>query len=79
MSEWEPIETAVKDGRFYDTYNAHNGERRVSQWIEVPEFMLFKFEGGMKWSGWDYQWGNKPTHCKPMPMPSPQPKETGDE
>ncbi len=61
---WQPIETAKKDGRFIDGYNAHNGERHVCRWIEPQP-------GGLtEWPPFDGQWGNHPTHWKPLPLPS---------
>lgn len=77
MSEWQPIKHAIKDGRFYDTWNAYNGERRISRFVGPDEPGVFRNtlhprEG--HWEGWSYNWGNAPSHCKPMPQPTPNNK-----
>jgi hypothetical protein len=71
--EWQPIETAPRDGRFIDGFNAHNGERHVSRWDEKHRGANYT-----NWWPWDGNWGNEPTHWKPLPdwKPMPKPQET---
>ena len=68
MSAWESIETAPKDGRFIDSYNAHNGVRMVTRWVGANHVDM-QYLGISPWAGWDGQWGNEPTHWLPMPDP----------
>lgn len=65
---WQPIETAPRD-RFIDSFNAYNGERRVTRWDENHWGL------DCKWAGWDGNWGNTPTHWMPMPEPPTGPDQ----
>lgn len=65
--EWHLIDSAPRDGRFIDSYNAHNGERRVTKWIGANHVDV-QFGIASPWAGWDNQWGNQPTHWLPLPM-----------
>ena len=59
---WYPIETAPKDGQFIDGYNAYNGTRHVSHWNETWAGL------NTKWVPWTGNWGDAPTHWKPLPQ-----------
>lgn len=54
---WILIAKAPKDGRPIDSLNIRNNERRVTRWDEDWPGL-----SGVKWRGWDGQWGNSPTH-----------------
>jgi len=80
-ADWQTIDTAPKDGRFIDSYNAHNGERRVTKWVGTNG----RGWGILSpWEGWDGQWGNEPTHWLPTPdattkvVRNPPPPPNGD-
>lgn len=63
--EWLPISEAPKDGTFIDAYNSRNGERCVSRWKDHG----VSHSQGAGWTGFDYQWGNEPTHFQFLPKP----------
>ena len=63
MNEWQPIETAPKDGRWVlvfipEAYNWHYGERHCAKWVSRE-------------SGWSMPGigGLSPTHWMPLPEP----------
>lgn len=75
MNEWVPIYTwqrianAPKDGRFIDSYNAHNGERRVTRWVGEHSDPMVHNNILSPWAGWGGNWGNGPTHFQELPQP----------
>ena len=74
MNEWQPIETAPKDGTQFlafakDSMSATRDYYGVAQWAEAnPDFA---------WSveGWFWSYATRPTHCMPLPAP---PKTEGN-
>jgi hypothetical protein len=62
MSDWRTIDTAPRDGRFIDGYDARTGERRVCRWDETHEATNYTF-----WWPWYAGRGGGPTHWKPLP------------
>lgn len=64
MSEWQPIETAPKDGR--------------QVLIACPEYIHIAFWNGASWDDGDFQdnLGTFWTHWMPLPNPPATEKET---
>ena len=60
--EWQPIETAPKDGKEVILFAAprHYG---IGFFTECPREMV----GGPLF--WDWDWGHQPTHWLPLPPP----------
>lgn len=72
---WKTIDSAPKDGRFIDSFNCYNGERRVTRWEPSYNQMV----GEEKWINWNGDWGNNPTHWTSLPMPPVNnPVDNGD-
>lgn len=69
MSEWQPIDTAPRDGSFIDAYDAHNGDRFVSRWIKHPPEMAEAVGREGQWLGFTYQFSDGPTNWMPLPPP----------
>jgi hypothetical protein len=67
MTDWQPIETAPKDGTHILIYDAY-GECSVVYW--------FTYDNGND-CGWTYDGGDRfdPSHWMPLPDP---PKETNE-
>lgn len=71
MSEWQPIETAPKDGTKILVWT-HHDEVEVSEWYESKGETYEPVEGTEYFrpvtkvyhSGWN---GNTPTHWMPLP------------
>lgn len=62
MSEWQPIETAPKDGTWFLAYEA-----------DVPMYTAHWDEDG--W--YDLEWKCRPTHWMPLPEPPSGPSAQG--
>jgi len=65
--EWQPIETAPKDGTFVLVYAPNVGEPRVTvgSWDREPDE-----EGGQRWRDDLFAWDTiEPTHWKTLPEP----------
>lgn len=62
MSEWQPIETAPKDGEivlgYWHNGEMHTGQMRKGEWLPA-------------WDNQDHDW-NIPAYWMPLPEP-PQP------
>lgn len=74
MSEWQPIETAPKDGTVIIVWTNHD-EVEVTSWYQtkgygyepVPGTEFFReVRGKVLYEGWN---GNTPTHWMPLPEP----------
>jgi hypothetical protein len=76
MSEWQPIETAPKDGTFVDLWFPENGSHIVSRRIASCRWKE-DLPGGPAWfaqsGGGGWNMGRKATHWMPLPSP-PSPK-----
>lgn len=81
--EWQPIETAPRDGRYIIASRFRNGDElcwvQHSRWITVAE--IIEMQGGDE-DDWDAGWteGNEeeepiyPTHWMPLPPPPTTPQ-----
>jgi hypothetical protein len=75
--DWQPIETAPKDGTRFDVWLRHpGGDRRViNAWFSVVEKEFVSPDGyylySMKPYGSDH-WLQYPTHWMPLPEPPKQ-------
>lgn len=72
MNEWQPIETAPKDGTEILTVNIH-GDIQITEWYSVTrddyvhiEGEIYRKEITLWHEGWN---GNNPTHWMPLPAP----------
>lgn len=82
MSEWQPIETAPKDGTLIILSWLEDGEPQEQwpcQWGHIQRNGFFPGKVGM-WTAPDgsYTWGDShpdgaPTHWRPFPTPPVQP------
>lgn len=66
MSDWQPIETAPKDGQFIAFARGASGSPMdvfygVAEWVE-------KKSGGFV-EGWFWNYAIRPTHWMPLPEP----------
>lgn len=72
MMEWQPIETAPKDGTFIDVWcsGLHNpaGARETDAYWDGTQWMCKMFERGGPFTVGFYV-TDKPTHWMPLPPP----------
>lgn len=68
--EWQPIETAFKDGTQILVYTVH-GDIELTYWFEIQQPRFEEIENGLfkkvyddPITGWN---GNIPTHWMPLP------------
>lgn len=78
MSEWQPIETAPKDGTKILVACAYGGVE-ISEWCELERFHWEHVDGNL-WRKVEEEpscfWNsNHPTHWMPLPPPPPSTKE----
>jgi hypothetical protein len=73
--EWQPIETAPRDGTFVDLWFPHNGEtlqsRRVAdcRWLKIKAFEADSLYAWFAQSGGRAFRMDGPTHWMPLPEP----------
>lgn len=75
MSDWQPIETAPKDGTQILVYTVH-GDIELSEWFVTETVVhdpvivngetLYRHREEAYYSGWN---SNEPTHWLPLPPP----------
>jgi hypothetical protein len=71
MSNWQPIETAPKDGRGFIAYNEFTGPYITAATQPSPDGeVLFPMHG---WRGVPGTWFPVPTHWQPLPEPPDSP------
>lgn len=81
MSEWQPIETAPKDGRWvliYGGKSIHDPQdgSRTFECICDTVIQAFLNSSG-KWEGMVDGWTYTPTHWRPLPPPPLHPPQPG--
>lgn len=67
MGEWQPIETAPKDGTRFWAYDPTSEEKQMACW--------WQNDFGM-WEGWMNVWDNEPNPTHWMPLPDPPKPES---
>lgn len=65
MAEWQPIETAPKDGNVIILAD-HRGRVVASCWTGDEEYPWEFLDGSDTTNGWD---AHRPTHWQPLPEP----------
>ena len=72
MSEWQPIETAPKDGTWVLLFDPEDEYAHVGAFVEFPateDHPLVKHWGGIYISGKGFMSWMNPTHWMPLPEP----------
>lgn len=84
MNEWQPIETAPKDGQYIIAGRFRNGDElcwvKHSRWMAAQE--IAEFEGGDE-EDYEAAWADGedagepcyPTHWMPLPAPPQEPQQ----
>ena len=67
MSEWQPIETAPKDGRQFLAYA--KGQMIPRHFIAVAQWASADPDFPQSVDGWFWPYAIRPTHWKPLPEP----------
>lgn len=64
MSNWRPIETAPKDGRYILLLKP--------AWYHAPRWFVARWQDTGLTAGWQHYYGPEPTHWMPLPPPPAQ-------
>lgn len=75
MSEWQPIETAPKDGTHVDLWACSGGDPRFGDRYTDAAFIRGKWRYSSGADGW-LEVSYMPTHWMPLPNPPATEKET---
>jgi hypothetical protein len=76
MNEWQPIETAPKDGtRFLAFFPLEKNDEYYAQIVIIRWSYYKRWESAEYGGELDYEFDSQPTHWMPLPNPPKQEKE----